>query len=97
MYFFKRPILKLFPLYFLVILSHTVLDFFGTDTNPPNGMMIFWPFSTEFYSCPISVFPSVDSSKEGIFLLVDMGREIIVELVLVGGAFLLILRSNGSK
>ena len=30
-------------------LTHVVLDFLNSDTNPPIGLMALWPFSHEYY------------------------------------------------
>lgn len=39
--------------------SHVLLDWLGTDTRPPIGIMALWPFSTAYYQSPISIFPAI--------------------------------------
>ena len=76
--------------------SHSVLDFFSVDNHPPtNGIMIFWPFSTKFFVSPIPIFPSVDSSKNGIYFMQDILREIGVEALLLGAILLGVLKFSG--
>jgi membrane-bound metal-dependent hydrolase YbcI (DUF457 family) len=36
--------------------SHPLLDWLGTDTSPPIGIMALWPFSDRFYKAPVSWF-----------------------------------------
>ena len=43
----------------LAMASHVLLDWLGSDTTPPIGIMALWPFSPEFYQSPLSVFPAV--------------------------------------
>jgi inner membrane protein len=39
--------------------SHIFLDWLGTDTTPPIGLMAVWPFSREYYESPYHVFMAV--------------------------------------
>jgi membrane-bound metal-dependent hydrolase YbcI (DUF457 family) len=39
--------------------SHVLLDWLGTDTRPPIGIMALWPFSTGFYESRFHVFPAI--------------------------------------
>ncbi len=39
--------------------SHLLLDWLGTDSTPPYGIMLWWPFSRAFSKGPVSWFPSV--------------------------------------
>jgi membrane-bound metal-dependent hydrolase YbcI (DUF457 family) len=39
--------------------SHVLLDWLGTDTRPPAGVMAFWPFSHEFFESTVHLFPAV--------------------------------------
>jgi inner membrane protein len=40
-------------------LSHLGLDLFSTDTAPPYGLQLLWPFSDEFYISPVLLFDDV--------------------------------------
>ena len=33
----------------LAYASHTLLDWLGTDSSPPIGIMALWPFSRDYY------------------------------------------------
>jgi hypothetical protein len=39
--------------------SHTLLDWMGSDTSPPIGIMALWPFSREHYQSSVHVFMAV--------------------------------------
>jgi inner membrane protein len=39
--------------------SHILLDWLGTDTTPPIGLMALWPFSREYYESPWRIFMAV--------------------------------------
>ena len=58
-----------FPLHGLLMLAaaaglHLLLDILGSDTRPPVGIPLFWPFSEIRVSSPWSVFPSVYKSSD---------------------------------
>ena len=39
--------------------SHTLLDWLGTDTSPPIGIMALWPFSRAYYESPLHIFMAI--------------------------------------
>jgi len=43
----------------LAYASHTLLDWLGTDSSPPIGIMALWPFSREYYESHLHVFRAV--------------------------------------
>jgi len=43
----------------LAYASHTLLDWLGTDSSAPIGIMALWPFSREFYESDLHVFMAV--------------------------------------
>jgi membrane-bound metal-dependent hydrolase YbcI (DUF457 family) len=47
----------------LAWLSHIGLDYLNRDTNPPIGVMAFWPLSADYYKFPWPIF-------------LDVGREL---------------------
>ena len=40
--------------------SHLLLDWLGSDTSVPIGIMALWPFSSQFYESPIHLFLSTE-------------------------------------
>jgi hypothetical protein len=36
-----------------------LLDWLGSDTTPPLGVMALWPFTREFYQSPFFVFMAI--------------------------------------
>ena len=43
----------------LAVLSHAMLDWLGTDTSAPIGIMALWPFSASYYESDAHVFMAV--------------------------------------
>lgn len=41
------------------VLSHALLDWMGTDTSAPIGIMALWPFSQEYFEADAHVFMAV--------------------------------------
>ena len=39
--------------------SHIVLDWLGSDTTPPIGVMALWPFSHQYYASTLQLFHAV--------------------------------------
>jgi hypothetical protein len=39
--------------------SHVLLDWLGTDTSPPIGIMALWPFSRGYYESHIHIFMAI--------------------------------------
>ncbi|HYT76886.1 MAG TPA: metal-dependent hydrolase [Vicinamibacterales bacterium] len=39
--------------------SHVLLDWLGTDTRPPFGVMALWPFTRGYYESSVHLFPAV--------------------------------------
>jgi membrane-bound metal-dependent hydrolase YbcI (DUF457 family) len=37
-------------------LSHVLLDALGADSNPPYGVMAFWPLTRDYFRSPVPVF-----------------------------------------
>jgi len=43
----------------LAYASHTLLDWLGTDSSPPIGIMAMWPISREYYESDLHVFMAI--------------------------------------
>jgi inner membrane protein len=41
------------------VASHALLDWLGSDTTPPIGVMALWPFTREFYQSPFFLFMAI--------------------------------------
>jgi hypothetical protein len=39
--------------------SHILLDWFGSDTSPPIGIMALWPFDSGYYQSSLSIFDAI--------------------------------------
>jgi len=40
--------------------SHILLDWLGSDTNPPFGIQALWPFSHQWFIAPWTIFPMTE-------------------------------------
>lgn len=40
-------------------ISHPILDWLGTDTSPPYGVMMLWPFSREHFDASVDLFDAI--------------------------------------
>lgn len=43
----------------VAVISHTMLDWLGTDSSAPIGIMALWPFSREYFESSAHVFMAV--------------------------------------
>lgn len=61
--FAKHTMHQNFWLSFLIVgslsFSHAVLDYFAADTSLPYGVPIFWPFLSDYFISPFTVFTDV--------------------------------------
>ena len=39
--------------------SHVLLDWLGTDTRPPAGVMALWPMSDRYFESALHLFPAI--------------------------------------
>ena len=62
--------------------SHTLLDWLGTDSSPPIGIMALWPFSHEYFESPWHVFMAISRRywlpEFWRFNLLALGRELLI-------------------
>ncbi len=83
----REKVLFSFFLTFLLVFSHVALDLFAQDTSPPYGVMLFWPFTGQYFvSFPLFLLISRGSSWLSIFNYTNVGallRELIIFLPLV--------------
>jgi hypothetical protein len=75
--------------------SHTLLDWLGTDSSPPIGIMALWPFSSGYYESSWHLFRAISRRywlPEFWTSNTDaLGRELLV-LVPLAAAVLLLRR-----
>jgi hypothetical protein len=64
--------------------SHTLLDWLGSDTSPPIGIMALWPVSRDYYESTLHVFMAI-SRRYWLpeFWTYNM-RALLRELVILG-------------
>ncbi len=62
--------------------SHMLLDWLGTDSSPPIGIMALWPFSTSYYESPWHVFMAISRRywlpEFWTFNARALGRELLI-------------------
>ena len=64
------------------VLSHALLDWLGTDTSAPIGIMALWPFSREYYESDAHLFMAVSRRywlpEFWVYNLGVLGRELLL-------------------
>ena len=73
--------------------THVLLDWLGSDSSTPRGIMALWPFSSAFYISGFEVFDRVERR----YWLPDFWRAngiaLVREIVILGPVAWLVLRS----
>jgi inner membrane protein len=84
----------------LAYASHTLLDWLGTDTSAPVGIMALWPFSTAYYESGLHVFMAVSRRfrQPEVFWAQNI-QALLRELVILGPAVLVMgwVRRSGES
>lgn len=65
-------------------LTHVVLDWLGTDTVAPFGLMALWPIDTAFYMSSVELFHPVCRQYWLVDCWTSLGRAVAVELAVLG-------------
>jgi LexA-binding, inner membrane-associated putative hydrolase len=77
--------------------SHTLLDWLGTDSSPPIGIMALWPFSRGYYESSWHVFLAISRRywlpEFWTFNLYALARELLI-LVPIALVLLLVRRRS---
>jgi inner membrane protein len=58
----------------ILYISHLVLDYFSADNVPPCGMPLLWPFSSEHYMSPVTLFTGVKHGNPGDSMSAFLGN-----------------------
>jgi hypothetical protein len=78
--------------------SHTVLDWLGSDTRAPVGIMALWPFSRDYYESSLHVFMAISRRywlpEFWTYNLRALVRELVILLPLVAAVVLLRRRAG---
>lgn len=73
--------------------SHTLLDWLGTDSSPPIGIMALWPFSDRYFESPWHIFMAISRrywlSEFWTFNAIALARELAILLPLAWLVFAL--------
>ncbi|MEK7730139.1 MAG: metal-dependent hydrolase [candidate division KSB1 bacterium] len=76
------------PIFFAVS-SHLLLDLLTEDFSDPHGMMLLWPFNSEFYDVPWKIFASVNKSNHSSDFIMSLFTLHNVRVVLIELAIML--------
>jgi LexA-binding, inner membrane-associated putative hydrolase len=72
--------------------SHTLLDWLGSDTRAPVGIMALWPFSRDYYESRLHVFMAISRrywlGEFWTYNLRALARELVILLPLVAAVVL---------
>jgi inner membrane protein len=78
--------------------SHTLLDWLGSDTREPIGIMALWPFSRDYYESRLHVFMAISRRywlpEFWTYNLRALVRELVILLPLVAAVVLLRRRAG---
>ena len=79
--------------------SHTLLDWLGTDTTSPMGIMALWPFSREYFVSGWHLFPAISRRYWLTEFWVMSVRAVAWEVLLLGpfAALAAYVRSRNSQ
>ena len=70
---------------FFIYYSHVFMDYFTEDFRPPFGVMLFWPFDSDFYISSVLIFKRVfRSDVSSTFFSTLFSRENIETFVWEG-------------
>lgn len=65
--------------------SHLLLDWLGSDTSPPIGIMALWPLTTEHYQSSLHVFEAISRRYwMGSVFVVQNVRAVAREIAILG-------------
>jgi inner membrane protein len=54
-----------FIAFFILYLSHIVLDYFSIDTGAPYGEPLLWPLVNDYYISPVAFLPDIQRAAAG--------------------------------
>jgi membrane-bound metal-dependent hydrolase YbcI (DUF457 family) len=63
--------------------THLLLDWLGTDRNPPAGLQMFWPFDDRFYISDWDIFPPVARGRISSRMIVINANAALWEIALM--------------
>jgi len=73
--------------------SHTLLDWLGSDTSAPIGIMALWPFSRDYYESRLHVFMAISRRywlpDFWTYNLRALARELVILVPLVAAVLLI--------
>lgn len=76
----------------LAYASHALLDWLGTDSSPPIGIMALWPFSHDYYESRLHVFMAISRQYRlpefWLSNALALARELVILLPLAALVFL---------
>jgi len=76
----KTSFFDSFPVFFLLIYSHVIIDIFNVDTRPPSGVMALYPLTDQYFHIPL--LPPVSHSNLQALLSIANLKTAIFELSL---------------
>ncbi len=73
--------------------SHVLLDWLGSDTSPPLGVMALWPFSQAHFESDMHVFMAISRRYyQGWTFVAQNVRAVCLEMVILGPILVLVGR-----
>ena len=75
----------------LAYASHTLLDWLGSDSSPPIGVMALWPLTRDYYESNLHVFMAISRRYWLPEFWTYNLRAVLRELLILGPPFALIM------
>jgi hypothetical protein len=78
--------------------SHVLLDWLGSDSSPPIGVMALWPFSRAYYESDLHVFLAISRRYyQGWRFVTQNVLAVSLELMILVPAIALVWRFRGRR
>ena len=78
--------------------SHVLLDWLGSDSSPPIGVMALWPFSRAYYESDLHVFMAISRRYyQGWRFVTQNVLAVSLELLILVPALALVWRFRGRR
>ncbi len=93
-WWYRWPVVRTTLVCGLAFGSHTLLDWLGRDSSPPEGVMALWPFGYAYYAAGVDLFAEISRRywKPDEFVwgnLASLSRELLILVPVAAAAWLI--------
>lgn len=96
----RLPVVRIATICAAAYASHVLLDWLGRDDSMNGGLMVLWPFTTDYYRSGLNVFMEIEARPRaivkypgrGLWWMLLLNKEALArEMLVIGPPFLLVL------